>query len=628
MVETEMTRKAGLVDLTMGRYKDISPNNELRNYAFLSEFKFPHLKNNFFEIFDYLYSIINNDQENALLYLQLQQMDIRNVSIKEGDEHTLEIVSNVNGAAKEIIDNADKQRNSISAVLEKTNKVFNSLKSKTTTIQEIDSFIKIVSKCDDNPLSFKSINVLIKCISFALNELKIDIVKRNEYCQIWLKYAKREVNNKLNVIEADLYQFLFYQLNEEIDKTIKNEIKLFILDLLINKDISDGSIYNIFNCARTFICSNKKYSSLFLNTIFLLAEDEMEHQKYNYKYICKYYKSKKDGFIPNLQPRLSGVDYYIKQDGRKPFKSKKDTIIKKYLIDETQYDYSNIDIKKLDIKIISHTFSCGLDPQKKSDRLFIDNYLKQLIEIYSKKTYTAYDIIGLYEESEVENYFKYKLLDEELYFLIIGILFDNVDFYKFTNETIDFYLNILASLTAFYFDSYDSKEKRIHVEHVIRLLENHINNIGVEYVKVELSRALILGFDRFGAPGDWNKFKTNYDYLDKMFLNEIFSKYGHLHFYDLLIVIYHLQYKKLLPEILISIHISFEKYCSSEDKHIDKMEKIIELLNQIMYFAYVNFESEIKADNILINSFEGILNLLIELKDEKSAVLLDEFRVH
>ena len=45
-------------------------------------------------------------------------------------------------------------------------------------------------------------------------------------------------------------------------------------------------------------------------------------------------------------------------------------------------------------------------------------------------------------------------------------------------------------------------------------------------------------------------------------------------------------------------------------------------------FSYVNFESEIKSDKELISSFEGILCLLIELKDEKSAVLLDEFRIH
>lgn len=628
MLEKEMALKVGLPDLSMDRYKDISPNSELRNYAFLSQLNFPLLKTKFFEIFDYLYSVINNDEEHALLYLQLQQMDIRNASVKEVDAHTIAIVTNVDGAAKEIIDDADEQKNSFSMVFEEIKKVSDALKDKTITIKEIDDFIKVVLEHDNDPLAFQFNNILIGCISFALNKLAIDIEKRNEYCQIWIKYAKRQLNNESVIIEANLYQFLFNQLNEDIDDTIKNEIKKILLDLLINKNTNDGSIYQIFNCARTFIISNKKYSSLYLNTIFLLAEDEMEHQKYNYKYLCKYHKSEKEDFIPNMQPRLSGVDYYIEQDGRKSFKSKKDVIIEKYLIYEQEYDYSSIDIKKLDIKIASHAFSCGLNPQSKSDRLFIDNYLKQLIDVYSKKSYTAHDIISYYEVLEVENYFKSKLLDKDLHSLIIDILFNNIDFQKFTSETIDFYLNILASLTPFYFDAYDSKEKRQHVENVIRMLEKHINNISGEYVKIELSRALFLGFDKFGGHGDWSKYKTNYEYADKVFLNEMFSKYGYLHFYDLLVVIHHLQYKKLLPEILISIYSSFKKYCESSNKRTDDLEKVIGFINQIMYFAYVNFESEIKADNELISSFEGILNLLIELNDEKSAVLLDEFRIH
>ena len=46
------------------------------------------------------------------------------------------------------------------------------------------------------------------------------------------------------------------------------------------------------------------------------------------------------------------------------------------------------------------------------------------------------------------------------------------------------------------------------------------------------------------------------------------------------------------------------------------------------YFDEVFYPSEIKNDMELISSFEGILCLLIELKDKKSAVLLDEFRIH
>lgn len=89
-------------------------------------------------------------------------------------------------------------------------------------------------------------------------------MKRNEYCLIWLKYAKRQLNNESIIIEANLYQFLFNQLNEEIDETIKNEIKLIILDLLINKNTSDGSIYKIFNCSYEYLFSDesKKVVSL------------------------------------------------------------------------------------------------------------------------------------------------------------------------------------------------------------------------------------------------------------------------------------------------------------------------------------------------------------------------------
>ena len=47
-----------------------------------------------------------------------------------------------------------------------------------------------------------------------------------------------------------------------------------------------------------------------------------------------------------------------------------------------------------------------------------------------------------------------------------------------------------------------------------------------------------------------------------------------------------------------------------------------------MYYSFVTFESDIKQDNDLIIAFEGILSILIQLNDEKSAVLLDEFRIH
>ena len=48
-----------------------------------------------------------------------------------------------------------------------------------------------------------------------------------------------------------------------------------------------------------------------------------------------------------------------------------------------------------------------------------------------------------------------------------------------------------------------------------------------------------------------------------------------------------------------------------------------------MFYSYVNYEKETKKDSVLINSFENILQILIEkYSDPKAAILLDEFRIH
>ena len=625
MLENEMAKKVGVPDLAMNRYNSINPNNELRNYTILTQLKYPNLKNKYYEIFDYLYSIIKNDKKHASLYLQLQQMDIRNASVNKVDSNLLEIVPNVDGAAKDISDIADERNKSISIICEKINNISDSLVNKTISVQEIDILIKELLKYENNSLTVQFNNILITCISYALRNLFLDLDKRNEYCLLLVKYAKKQLNNEPIIIDANLYQALFEQLNENIDTEIKNEIKNIILDLLLKKN-NDGIRYQIFNEAKKFLLSNKKYSKMYLNTIFLLAEDEMNHQIYNYSYLCNYHNDENIDFIPNMQPRLDGVDYYIEQDHRKKFKSQKGKIIKKYLLEEQDFGYSKMEIRHLDIKIVANAFSCGLNLV--TDNNFISFYLKQLVEIYNEKSNKAGDIVGYYEVLEVEEYFKKCLLDSNLYLSALNILFENIDFQKFTSNTIDLYLNVLASLTAYYFDSYKNKEQRKHIENVINLMEMYINNISVEWVKKELSKALILGFSRFGGSGDWSKYKTSYDYSDKMFLNDIFSKYGYLHFNDLLAVIYHLQYNKLLPEILISINNSFKKCFVLNWKRIEEKEKIINFINEIMYCAFVNYESEIKGDSDLITAFEGILLLLIELKDEKSAVLLDEFRTH
>ena len=42
----------------------------------------------------------------------------------------------------------------------------------------------------------------------------------------------------------------------------------------------------------------------------------------------------------------------------------------------------------------------------------------------------------------------------------------------------------------------------------------------------------------------------------------------------------------------------------------------------------MDFNEEIKADEELVNAYEGILEKLTTLNSEEAAVLLDEFRIH
>ena len=67
-------------------------------------------------------------------------------------------------------------------------------------------------------------------------------------------------------------------------------------------------------------------------------------------------------------------------------------------------------------------------------------------------------------------------------------------------------------------------------------------------------------------------------------------------------------------------------YGSIKNKEVTKKTVLRTILKWLNILA--NYSGEIKDDNDLIVAFEGILLSLIELKDEKSAGLLDEFIIH
>lgn len=52
------------------------------------------------------------------------------------------------------------------------------------------------------------------------------------------------------------------------------------------------------------------------------------------------------------------------------------------------------------------------------------------------------------------------------------------------------------------------------------------------------------------------------------------------------------------------------------------------IVDTIILKSFIFYSDEIKKDEKLINAYEDILLALTEIRNEKAAVLLDEFRIH
>ena len=154
------------------------------------------------------------------------------------------------------------------------------------------------------------------------------------------------------------------------------------------------------------------------------------------------------------------------------------------------------------------------------------------------------------------------------------------------------------------------------------------NSIPEDYVRNILGKRLFLCKGRYSR-WDVNKVKAEYSYKDKCFLNVQIEKYGSNHLNDVLYTVYLLNISELLPEILTSISSCFTKAIRNSKEQFAK--EIIDsqvIVDMIILKSFIFYSDEIKKDEKLINAYEDILLALTEIRNEKAAVLLDEFRIH
>lgn len=622
------------------RYElDPNCNMDLQGYMLSQQINAEHMNNNLVKdkcihILDYLYSITANEGEEAQLHLQIQKMDYRKAEVKKINDNIYAVEPIVTGEAKKIVEQYEenKKTSPIGRIEEKLQSIAGLLTNQEgkPDYQKINSAIDIIIDGinEDELARISYENTLIHMIAIALADNDIEPERRDQLCSIWVEGLNRQFLNKSFSADNKLLPVLFQQLEIGICEDVRNSIKKLMLDALLYSGMN-GIIDQISNCAFNYLNGHKSMAQHFYNTIMLLAEDEMNHQLFNVEYIRKNGDNPKLKFIPNGQPHLSHVDYHIKEKGDERFPSQRKEIIKRYLFNEEQLEIDITDINRFDISLLCYVTKCGLDLDNQYFANTIHKLLYSMIDIWHSHRRNAHDIISVHCVSVVSQLFRRELNQGgENAFKAINLLYDGIPFEQFTSETMEFYFDAFDYLGAHYFDAYENPRKREEIEKVIRYTEEKVNRIEPVRIRTEMYKPLIFAFTG-PVHDDWKKCKTKFSYKDKEFLNELFSKYGMYHVKDVIFTIYMFHINELLPEILISLYTVFEEARKIDIKGFtDDIYEMKEYINRITLDAFMKHGEEIKKDNSLIEAYEGVLSILVQMQNPQAAIILDEFRIH
>ena len=585
-------------------------------------------------ILDHLYLIIPNDEDHATEYLQIQKMDLRKSKLSVIDDKYIAIEPSVSGAAEKLTKEQENTNKSDKIISDLINECNNRLHDGQLTLNHfVETIDQLIDKIKKSTHSFTYENSLIALISYAISYDELDNYHRDKYCDIWINGVYRIINMKGSFATDYEFSIIFFlQIEKNINQETKNKIKKLMLDCILYSG-PNGIINNISRLIHNYLLQKPSLSKIFFNTIVKLSEDEMNHQKYNANYAIAH---QTDGdsisFIPNMQPKLIGVDYYIKEKGAEPYCGKKDEIIEEYLYSEKQLDLSLFEMTDHDITLMSYALNYMAAIDGATEQRIVKMYILEMIDMHqaTAQTYRHNDILNVYQTSETQALLQRELISDKHTDIVLSILFDEIDFSKFNSQTIEYYQEVFGVLLSFYFDAHNNKVARSKCEDIICKLEEKIVKVASETVKEELYKSLIFSLTRSGGIGDWSKCPSSYSYQDKQFLNKMFNKYGGYHLSDLIDVIFKLHINDLLPEVLISVQNAFQNCIEyyGEDTLCRIVHEKSSLILLMITKAFLDFNEKIKEDVKLIESYEWILSKLRDIGYAEAAVILDEFRIH
>lgn len=629
LLEKQILLAFGIPNLHSRYEKDPACEITLQEYVFSVQLRSDEaLKQQCHQMLDYLYEIIDNSKENAADHLQIQKMDARNAEIEQIDENIIAISPRITGEAVKIVEQQKHAKDDEQLSLKIQEYVSNKGNSKTSKALElINTLSEAINR---SPLGFQYENALVLLIAAVLKDTALDGNKRSELCGLWLNGIRRLFSGGSFVADVKLCPVLFQQLNSNASLQTKNEIKLLMLDTLLYLGQS-GVISEISKYAQDYLQIDENTARAILNTIVKLSEDEMAHQKYNANYLKKRSIRGSGNFIPNMTPKLTGIDTLIRNDRKgKVYTSQRDAIIIQYLYEESPLDIKTFSMQNFDLSTLCSISNCGVSISDPVFNFLMREIIFCIVDVwhFHRGSHDSHKVLDLYCTSEIIALYRRQLVqssaDSEC---AIDLLFTDIDFSKFTDETIEFYQDIFGNFLPEFLDAWQNSERRCIYKKKIQYLEQKVNGIEDEHVRIQLYKSLFFSITRY-CTVDLSQCPTNYSYEDICFLNGQFSKYGKYHLQEMLQTVYQLHIDELLPHILNSINDCF----SAAKSNLGRFATIIRdnrwIVQLIIYKAFIKYSEEIKNDYQLTLAYENILETLVTLNYEDAAVLLDEFRLH
>lgn len=604
----------------------------LQTYAFESYFYLnQQQQEEYNSVLDYLYSIYVEDtypKEN----LQIQKIDVRNAIISRinNQDDVIMVEPKIQGRAKEIYDERMSEESKSQFIYEKINNLVSDIKGNEFDLQECINTVNVVLEMvgQNELLNLQYEKIIIQMIAGLLHNSDITIEQRNFYIKEWLVRIKKVFQNKSYIAEIELTIILWEQLNFDIDKNLKDEILKIMLESVLSYQ-NNGIVRKITRITQRFLRLNNKYAKRFFNTILKLAEDKKTHQKYNVAYLTE----NNIEYDPNilLICNTREIDNIIVKNNGNIYVEKNEEIIDNYLFNDCELNISSFNIDDYKLSALCYICKCGLDLY--DDALFgvLKSLINKMIEVWNKykQNFIAHRILDVYDVHAVSDFLKNEMnLIDKNSDLTYECLLVDVDFSLFTEDTFDFYEDVLCDLIYSYYDGFRYKGTRSKLEKKIKSLEKYIENIPDAYAKKRLEKSLFLCVNEKHMC-DISKVETKYNYMEKTFINQQIIKYGKGHFISVIKTVYTLNIDQLLPEILISVNTCFEdEFNNNKTNFPSIIHKIGFMVDKLIINAFLNCSDEIKKDKELVNSYENILKILIEIQYKKAAVLLDEFRIH